>query len=212
MDAAVHVIADDREARAGVIGELRRIPEVSVEVRRLETGDYLVDDAVRFERKRLADFAASLVDGRLFGQALRLSGACGRPVIILEGSSRDLAGCGVRREAMQGALICLGIVLGIAVLRAANAWETARLIAWTAGQISRNATGVPRRYGHRPRGRRRRQLFVLQGLPGVGPERSARLLDAFGSVQEVMMASAECLAQVQGIGPGIASRIRWLVG
>jgi ERCC4-type nuclease len=55
-------------------------------------------------------------------------------------------------------------------------------------------------------------LFLLQGLPRVGPERAARLLDRFGSVQAVATASAADLATVDGIGDSIAARIRWALG
>jgi len=65
--------------------------------------------------------------------------------------------------------------------------------------------------GYRPKGKRARQLFLLQGLPGVGPERAARLLDRFGSVQSVMTASADDLAAVNGIGERTAAKIRWVL-
>jgi DNA excision repair protein ERCC-4 len=52
---------------------------------------------------------------------------------------------------------------------------------------------------------------VLQGLPGVGPERAKRLIDHFGSVEGVIGASADDLAAVPGIGKGVAGGIRWAV-
>jgi len=54
-------------------------------------------------------------------------------------------------------------------------------------------------------------LFLLQGLPRIGPERAARLLDRFGSVQAVAAASAAELASVDGIGEAIAGGIRWVL-
>lgn len=65
--------------------------------------------------------------------------------------------------------------------------------------------------GHRPKRLRRRQLFVLQGLPGVGPERAAALLQACGSVAGVFAANEEALADVPGIGPRTAALIHRLV-
>jgi len=52
-------------------------------------------------------------------------------------------------------------------------------------------------------------LFILQGLPGVGPGRAAQLLDHFGSVQGVAAAAAEELAWIDGIGETTAAKIRW---
>ena len=64
------------------------------------------------------------------------------------------------------------------------------------------------RPGYRPKAKRARQLFLLQGLPGVGPERAARLLERFGSVQAIMTASADDLATVDGIGERTAAKMR----
>jgi ERCC4-type nuclease len=54
-------------------------------------------------------------------------------------------------------------------------------------------------------------LHILQGLPGVGPERARRLLDAFGTVEGVLTASAEALSAIDGIGSNTADRISWAV-
>ena len=51
---------------------------------------------------------------------------------------------------------------------------------------------------------------MLQGLPGVGPERVARLIDAFGSVEAVLMAGNDELRSVEGIGAATEGAIRWV--
>ena len=70
---------------------------------RLPAGDYCLDDAWLFERKTLADLAASIKDGRLFEQALRLAKGKPAATLILEGSTRDLASSAMRVEAIRGA-------------------------------------------------------------------------------------------------------------
>ena len=117
----------------------------------------------------------------------------------------------VRREALQGALITIGVFFGVAVLQSDGPEETARLLVYLGRQAQRIARGGLPRPGYRPKGKRARQLFLLQGLPGIGRERAARLLERFGSVQAVMTASAEDLAAVDGIGKKTATRIRWAV-
>ena len=52
-------------------------------------------------------------------------------------------------------------------------------------------------------------MFVLQGLPGIGPGRAKLLLEHFGSVQNVTRASASELAALDGIGDTTAAKIRW---
>jgi len=216
MDAAqtaIRIIADDRENAGGVIAALRELGGVNVEVRRLMSGDYLVENQFTVERKTLRDFASSIIDGRVFRQASAMARGPRRSVLVLEGAVGDLQAVGVQREALQGgALIHISVFQGLAVLRAHDPGETARLIVYLGRQAHAWAHGSLPRPGYRPKGRRARQLFLLQGLPRVGPERAARLLDRFGSVEAVATASAADLATVDGIGDAIATRIRWALG
>jgi DNA excision repair protein ERCC-4 len=207
----IRIVADDREEAGGVIAELRGRGDVAIEVRRLPVGDYLIEDRFAVERKTLADFSCSVVDARLFKQAAALVQGSRRAILVLEGTSADIGAGGVSRESMQGALITVSVFFGLAVLRARDAAETARLLVYLGRQAQQFASGSLPRSGYRPKGKRARQLFVLQGLPGVGPERAARLLERFGSVQAVAVASPDELATVDGIAETTAARIRWAV-
>jgi DNA excision repair protein ERCC-4 len=205
----IHV--DHREAGAPIVALLAACPDVRVEMRHLALGDYLVDGRILFERKTLADLAKSIIDGRLFEQGIRLACQSIVPVIILEGRSE--ASCrGMTREAIQGALVMLTLVLGIPLLRSSGPEETARLILYASAQSRRVVHRALPRQGKRPSGKRRTQLAILQELPGVGPDRAARLLSRFGSVVNVMNASFEELRQVPGIGSTVARAIRRAVG
>lgn len=98
------------------------------------------------------------------------------------------------------------------VLRSASPEETAELIATAARQL-RAPVSIPYvRPGYRPKGWRRRALYILQGLPRVGPRRAAALLAAFGSVEAAAAADAVALARVTGVGRAIATSIRAAVG
>lgn len=207
----LRIIADDRENAGGVIAQLRTFPEVTVDVRRLKTGDFEIGERCLVERKTLADFACSVVDSRLFRQAAALVRSARCAILILEGNSLEKETNGVSREALQGALITVSIFYGLAVLRAKDSAETARLLVYLGQQDRKVARGALSRHGYRPKGKRARQLFILQGLPGVGPERAARLLDRFGSIQAVTVASSDELAGIDGIGATIAKRIRWVL-
>lgn len=96
------VIADDRESKNNVIKFLSNIKNVSVVRKRLSVGDYVVDNQLVFERKTLKDFARSIVDGRLFKQAIRLANSRHKSVLILEGIGKELTESRVSRAAMQG--------------------------------------------------------------------------------------------------------------
>lgn len=204
----IHVLIDDRERGCEAATALIENPEVHCEFKRLKTGDYAVEGLV-VERKTLRDFAVSILDGRLFRQAERLA-ACSRPLLILEGKAEDLSSCGIRREALQGALITVSLLYGIPVLRASDGQETARLILYAAHQMRRIAMGV-QRHGRRPRGKRAAQMRLLQGLPHIGPGRAATLLSAFDTVLGTLQATTEELETVKGIGPKVAQGIVWAV-
>jgi len=211
LKPTINIIIDDRERSQTIHQALIAMEGVSCERRRLAIGDFQVDGRFLFERKTLPDFAVSIIDGRLFKQMTRLAMSPLNGVLVLEGSSRDLKPSGVRREALQGALITTSLILGIPVLRALNDDETARLMVYTARQVRFAATGGLPRSGYRPKGKRKQQLHILQSLPGVGPARAARLLARFGSVRNVLNASLENLITVEGIGSETARNIDWAV-
>lgn len=205
----IHV--DDRESPCSVVELLRQSPDFEVTVARLKLGDYRVDGRFLFERKTMPDLVAAIIDGRLFRQALRLARTSLRPAIILEGTARDLAESGMRWEAVQGALVTVALFCGIPLLRTRTPEETVRTMLFAARQGQALASGALPRPGNRPRGKRARQIYILQGLPGIGPGRARRLLERFGSVEAVMKAGIEDLRSVTGIGERVADRIRWSV-
>jgi len=207
----IRVVVDDREANCGTVDVLKETEGVDVTIRHLPLGDYEVDGRLLFERKTLLDLAVSIKDGRLFRQACRLVSNPLRSAIILEGTAGELADSGMRREAIQGALITLSLIMGIPLLRSREPRESARLMLYAARQVQSMARGALPRKVKRPLGKRRTQLQLLQGLPGVGPERARCLLETFGSVEAVFMASAEELVKVFGIGESTAKNIRWAV-
>ena len=212
QNAPLRIVVDDRERVDGmVVAALGAQDDVTVEIARLKVGDYRVERRVVVERKTAADFAASLIDGRLFRQAAALALAPERAVLVVEGRDQDWRDTGVRREALQGALITIGVFFGVAVLQSDGPEETARLLVYLGRQAQRAAQGGLPRPGYRPKGKRARQLFLLQGLPGIGPERAARLLERFGSVQAIITASADELATVDGIGEKTAAKMRQAV-
>jgi len=211
VDQTIHIIADDREQKSEVIRSLLEIENIAVRIQRLAIGDYQVDSRVIVERKTLKDFAISIIDGRLFKQTIRLANSNLMGVLILEGTNRDTADLGIARQAMQGALITVSLILGIPVLRSKDPSETAKLMVYIGRQIESMAMGGVQRHGYRPKNKRKRQLFILQGLPGVGPERAERLLARFGSVEDAISASSSELQSVDGIGKSIADKIKWAV-
>jgi len=98
--------------------------------------------------------------------------------------------------------VTLTLFMGIPLLRSMDPEETATLMLFAARQGRAVASGALPRKGRRPQGKARVQNRLLQGLPGIGPERARRLLERFGTIEAVIAAPADALASV----PGIAKR------
>jgi DNA excision repair protein ERCC-4 len=207
-----HRIQVDHSERAAPLLELlRQSDDFEVRLARLTVGDYLIDDEVLIERKTIADFAASLVDGRLFPQASRLARDGRRSLVLIEGppatSMPD-----VHPHAVQGALVSLAAMWRLPVLHTSDPEDSLRVIRFLATQVGGSRERALRRYARKPKRLASRRLFVLQALPGVGPALAVRLIIQLGSVRNVVTADINQLQQVRGVGPKKATRILELVG
>jgi len=206
---AARIAIDDRERSSGVAEALSHRPGVNLTTHRLSLGDYEVDSTLIVERKTLADFAVSVLDGRLFRQVGRLAKEReARTCLILEGTAETYPRLAIPNHAFQGALITVTLVFGVPVLRSATPEETADLILFAAHQLHRQAALPPRRMGAKGSSLRKSQLLLLQAVPMVGPLRAEALLETLGVPSQIANADVEALAEVNGIGPAIATSIQ----
>lgn len=201
------VIADHREGSSSVIREMYRL-DLEVEMQQLDVGDYIVSDRVGIERKTVSDFLSSLIDGRLLGQARDLAESFDRPLMIIEGNGlyveRD-----IHPNAIRGALACITVDYQLPVLSTNDEKETAGIIASIAGREQDDSRSeIPVRCQRKTLSLPESQRFVVEGLPGVSAVLTKRLLNHFGSVEDVMKASKEDLKEVHGIGEEKAKEIR----
>jgi ERCC4-type nuclease len=200
---------DFSERSAALLDLARACDDFDVEMVHLAIGDYSIDEHVIVERKTYADFATSLVDGRLFPQAAALARSPHRPIVLLEGPTPPRLP-NVHPHALKGAVVSLAVMWRLPLLYARDPEDSLRILRDLAHQASR-AGGVLRRYDRKPKRVASRKLYVLQGLSGVGPALAHRLLLEFGSVERVITASEEALMRVRGVGSKKAARIRELV-
>jgi DNA excision repair protein ERCC-4 len=209
----VKIVVDDRERGSEIVDRLKLYPDVETRVEHLFIGDFVVSEKILFERKRADDFAASLIDGRLFSQAARLVRQPLRSACILEGGRDDWARLGVRREALQGALISLSLLFGLPVFRSVGPDETARLLVYASRQFFRLQRAEPA-YSHLVKAKRlkTRRMRLLQSLPGIGPDRARTLLEHFGDVRSCLLSSIDQLLEVPGIGQKTAEAIQEVIG
>lgn len=210
-DSFHQLAVDHSEARSALLNAVRRSATFEVRMAHLATGDYLIDNAVLIERKSIADFAASLIDGRLFPQVARLAHSRYRSLLLIEGPT-PASIPDVHSHSLEGALVSIATMWRLPVLHSSNSEQSARMLRFLADQVRGPQERVLRRFERKPKRLASRRLFLLQGLPGVGPALAHRLLCHFGSIERVLSADASALAEVRGVGAKKAACIRELVG
>jgi Fanconi anemia group M protein len=206
-DSQLVIHADDREN--SVAKELSRL-DVKIEKGRLKVGDFLVSDRAAIERKKAADFVDSIVDNRLFDQVQEL-GQFDNPLIIIEGkdlfSHRD-----IHPNAIRGAMASVSLDYGIPVLWSQDEKGTAELLKALAKreQEEKDRT-VAVRGTKSGKTQKDQQEFVVAGIPDINTKIAKRLLEHFGSIEEIFRASETELKDVKGVGDKTASKIRDLM-
>lgn len=211
MPDSLHQLAvDHTEARSALLNAVRRSGTFEVRMAHLATGDYLIDDEVLIERKSIADLATSLIDGRLFPQVARLAHSRYRSLLLIEGPT-PASIPDVHSHSLEGALISIAAMWRVPVLYSSDSEQSARMLRFLADQVRGPHERILRRFDRKPKRLASRRLFLLQGVPGVGPALAHRLLGHFGTIENVVTADASALTQVRGVGPKKASRIRELV-
>jgi DNA excision repair protein ERCC-4 len=202
---------DPSEQHAALLDLVHQCDDFDVRMEHLTVGDYCLDRGIVVERKTHADFAVSLVDGRLFPQAAKLA-RCPHPPIILIDGPRPARMPDVHPHALKGAIVSLAVMWRLPVVYARDPEDSLRILRCLAFQLRSSGDGVLKRYDRKPKRLASRKLYMLQGLPGVGPLLAHRLLQEFGSIERVVTAGEEALMRVRGVGRQTAAHIRDLIG
>jgi len=187
----LEIIADYREKPSGLI-ELLKKTDFCVRVRKVLHGDYIINGSITVERKTAEDFLLSIIDGRLFRQISSLKKYCTYPILLIEGNPYQ-TDINFDRAAIQGALISVQTIWYIPVLFSRSKNESANILEVIGRQNQKNLNAVSLRDGYLPKKLKTKQLYILQGLPGVGPTLARRLIENFSSVSKIMKASFKIL-------------------
>ena len=204
------IVADFRERVSGIPDALHTHKDIEIEVKKLVRGDYVVNDRITIERKTARDFVVSIVDGRLFAQIARLKRHAHCPLLLVEGNPYR-AELGVERNAIKGAIVSIQAIWQVPLLFSRSSEDTVDTLIMIGRQDTQSHDAVLSRGGRRPKRLSSRQLYLLQGLPHVGPTLAKRLIDRFGSVVYALNASIDDLTDIEGIGAIKAAKIRELL-
>lgn len=195
------MLVDHRE-RGSSVPDALMAAGLDVELTDLPVGDYVLGPGLAVERKGPNDLGASIRDGRIFDQAVRLQSAFAQAVLILEGEPR-----GIPEDAWRGA-VCRLVEDGFTVLHSLDAEDSAAWIARLAKRARRpqptTRTEGPRRAPRHPSAQAEVMLSVV---PGISITMARSLLAAHGSLAAVAEAAPEGLRRHPGIGAVRAARL-----
>jgi ERCC4-type nuclease len=196
--------------------------DVPTAVAMLDAGDLLIatdnGDMLGIERKTASDFLNTLRDDRLFPQLIRLREAVQWPYLALCGNVAPAMGgkcfangmeTGWNWASVSGALLTVQEI-GVHVLQVASDHEFEAAIM-RLGNRDRTAVRVARP---------RQAEFLseaettLTGLPGIGPEKAAALLEACGNAGWAIdyLTNDDWEGLANGVGEGIKRRVRKALG
>ena len=202
----MEIRVDYREKESGLIDLLKK-ESVFIEVKKVPYGDYIINESITIERKTSRDFLISIIDGRLFNQLSNLKKYCANPILLIEGNpyKTDL---NFDPMAIKGTLISAEAIWYIPIIFSRSKEDTKDIFMMIGRQDESYIDVIPLRGGYRPKRLKSKQLYLLQGLPQVGPMLAKRLMEHFRAVSRIMNASIEQLTEVEGVGRVSAKKIR----
>ena len=206
----IKIIVDTRESKSGIAKELTNL-DVEIELKQLTIADYICSSRIGVERKDVADFSQSLIDGRLFPQLIALRKNYPMPILIIEGET--LYGHrAINPEAIRGAISSITLDFDIRIFWTRSTKDTARFLKSIAKREQVKSDKTPSiRSEKAPVVTSELQEFIVAGFPKINATLARRILAKFTTLESFFNASVEEIQQVKGIGKKIAQEIKDLI-
>lgn len=202
----LRIVVDERERKSGIPDLLKSIG-MSIEMKTLPIGDYIVAPETIVERKSIRDLMASVFDGRLFDQCSRLKEHFEHPIVLMEGNVDEIEEITENPLIFYGALSRVVIDFKIPVIPTPSADHTAKLLVSMCSRLD-SPKGPYLKKIKKSSDLEKQQLSVLCSLPGVGEKFAVRMLERFGTPLKVFSATAAELAKIEGLGDARAKKIK----
>lgn len=180
---------------------------VDVEIKKLDSADYILSSRIGIEFKTVEDFVNSIIDGRLLTQVKNLKENFPKPLLIIEGSEDLYSIRKINPASIQGMLSTITIDFNIPILQTKNPRETAELLK-TIAKREQESNKDFTFHSKKPLTMQEQQEYIVSAFPGIGVTLSKPLLSHFSSIKNIVNASEEELKKVDLIGPTKAKNIR----
>lgn len=163
----------------------------------LKIGDYVISDRAIIERKTRADFESSIIDGRMFDQAIKLKDTYERVIYIIEG--KNFQGR-INRGALLGAVSSLILDFGFSVFFTPDEQGTVELIVALAKREqgdSKNKILIKK--PKKSEDLDVQLVYTLASFPMLGEKAAAGLLERFGTIENIVNSNEQKLSETNGI-------------
>jgi Fanconi anemia group M protein len=201
------ILVDYREKNSLVASHLIK-QGFKIEFKELKIGDYIVKDII-IERKTVQDFLNSMINHRLINQIEELK-QYENKLLIIEGISEqyiyseDKEKAGINPNAIRGFLLSILLKHKIPILFSKNSEDTAKFINVLS---KRKEKEINLNAKKKTLNKKEQLQFIIESFPGVGPKKAKKLLDKFGSIQNIILSSTEDLKDILGIQAEIIKEI-----
>lgn len=205
------IIIDHRETRNPIVPELEKLG-ASIELKQLEIGDYIVSDYCGFEYKATADFIESMIGNeklKVLRQCRELALNYSKPCLLI---GCDLSDLFVQRNIHYNSIWgCLQSIIwaGCPIRFLPTPEIAANYIFETAKKEQEGVTKAFSEHGNKTKKTPDEQReYIVSAIPTVGPVTAIKLLQRFGSIEMITIATRSELEEVEGIGTETSKLIK----
>ncbi len=208
------IIVDYREDK-NIVKELYK-HQVDVEIKSLISADFVmqvkdINNNVKdlgIERKTLTDFLNSIIDKRILTQLISLKENFPLQLLIIEGEENIYKIRNFHPNSIRGMLSSIAIDYQIPTIFTKNHRDTAAYLALISKRLEKPKRHISLLSKRKPLTLKEQQEYIIESLPGVGPNLAKALLNKFKSVKNVINAKEHKLKKVDKIGDKKSKVIR----
>ena len=205
---SITIVVDHREKGSPVLKALRSLG-VSIELKQLQVGDFVVSKDACVEYKQYGDLLDSIVDGRLLVQ-LRSLTQYKKPILLLEGDATPSNLRRVDKSAIQGMITTIALSYRIPIIRTFSSLESAQFLQIMARREQLDQQQEFTYHTSKPLTDKELLEYVVSSLPNIGGSLAKSLLNSFDNLQKLSHASVDDLKKVDLIGNKKAQNLKRL--
>jgi len=188
------IIVDIHEKNSLVPSELDSFKDVEIEFKNLKIADYIIG-SIAIERKTIYDLWSSIVSKRIFEQ-LRNMQKYKQRFLIIEGDLDEFyEDKKINPNSIRGFVLSVFMKYGAFVIFSRDFKESSEYLVCLAKQEVKPKTEITL-HSRIPKTLDEQKRYVLESFPKIGPKKSKKLLEKFGSLKKIFNASEEDLREV----------------